>query len=111
LSSLEEARRLNDELERTKRNLASIKAEASEVNQLFYRTSDLLRRLGLPQNVDKAISEVMRMIALARTLQTSITALQVAMLPGAGPLGVAAALIGLGATFLSLSMELECPRY
>ena len=63
---------------------------------LLYRTLSLLRRIGLPEEVDAAIMQIQRFIALMNMLRLTLIAFETA----SGPLGWAMAGLS-AATFLA----------
>lgn len=75
-------------------------SELRKFETIAYRTISLLRRMGLPEEVDAAVMKLQRLVMTIRLAQTALIALQAAMLPGAGWLqaGMAAVTIG-GAAF------------
>ena len=111
MSSLTEARQIYQELQRVDKLVDRVSTRASDANRILSATMRLADELGLPRNIEQAMRQIMRLIAMARTLQASIVALQTAMIPGAGPLATIAALVGVGASIMSMQMELEVPRY
>jgi hypothetical protein len=54
-----------------------------QVESIAYRTLALVRRLGLPENVNQAISYVQRFVGVIRLLHSSLNML----MASAGPLG------------------------
>lgn len=69
--------------------------KATMVRQILTRTTGLLRRMGLPENVEMAMTFMTRMISLGYQLQMMLVALNAAL---AGTPGgwLLAGLIGLG---------------
>jgi hypothetical protein len=70
---------------------------ARRLELLLYRSIALLGRLGLPENIDQAISKVQRLIMTIRLLHTAMIALEAA----SGPIGWALALVGVASALLS----------
>lgn len=68
-----------------------------KVQTVVYRYISLMRRLGLPENVDDAIEKMQRLIMISNQLRLSFIALQAA----SGPVGWALALAGLAGTALT----------
>ncbi len=59
------------------------------LERLLFRSLMLIRRLGLPEEVDKAIMHIQSLIMVMRSLQMAALALQAA----SGPLGWATAIV------------------
>lgn len=68
--------------------------QARKLQTVLYRGLGLMRRLGLPEEIDSAIAKVQRLISILNMLRLTMIAVHVA----AGPIGWALALIGV-ATF------------
>lgn len=49
--------------------------EVRELEYIFYRVTSLMGRMGLPPEIDKAISQIQRMILIMRMMQTTMTLL------------------------------------
>ena len=64
---------------------------------IAYRTINLLRRMGLPENVDDAIAKVQRFIMTVRLAHSAILAFEAA----SGPIGWIMAGLGIAATVLT----------
>ena len=80
-------------------NVEQALSEVRRLETLLFRSLGLLRRLGLPEDMRKGISDLQRMIMTIRMLHTAIIALQGAT----GPIGWALALVGLGTGIASAS--------
>ena len=65
-----------------------------QVQAILFRTLSLLRRAGLPENVDDAIAKVQRLIAILNALRLTLIAVQAA----SGPYGWALAAVGAAGT-------------
>lgn len=80
---------------------------ARKLEMLLYRALGLLKRLGLPENVEDAIIRVQRMVMTIRLLHSAMIALQAA----SGPIGWALAAVGIVsgglAAYETISMEAE----
>ena len=68
------------------------------VESLVFRTISLMRRIGLPENIDEAIAKVVHLAAVLNSLAAAMTAVQAA----SGPYGWAFAAVGLAATGISM---------
>jgi len=64
------------------------------VQTVIYRTLGLMRRMGLPENIDIAINKIQKMIAVLNMVRLAMIALYAA----SGPIGWALALIGVVGT-------------
>ena len=73
-------------------NVEQAISEVRRLQTLLYRTISLLRRLGLPEDVNAVITRIQRLIMVVRLLHTALVSLQAAT----GPYGIALALVGLG---------------
>lgn len=77
--------------------------ELRRLETLLYRTLGLLRRAGLPEDIEKGIAFVQRLIATLNALRLAIIALQAA----SGPIGWGLAAVGIGAALFSYTDTLE----
>ena len=61
------------------------------------RAIELLRRMGLPENIDAGIAKLQRLVMAIRVTHTALIALETALMPGAGIARLALAGLGLAA--------------
>ena len=80
-------------------NVEQTYTEIRRLQTLLFRTVGLLRRLGLPEEIDRALAIIQRTIMAARLLYTSILALETA----SGPLGWALAIVGVTTAAVSVA--------
>jgi len=80
-------------------NVEQTYAEIRRLQTLLFRTVGLLRRLGLPEEIDRALAIIQRTIMAARLLYTSLLALEAA----SGPLGWALAIVGVTSAAVSVA--------
>jgi len=71
--------------------------QLEKVQVLLYGTLGILRRLGLPEEVDSAILKIQRIIAALNMLRLALYAVEMA----SGPVGWAMAGVGIAGTVLS----------
>lgn len=71
--------------------------QLKKVQILLYGTLGILRRLGLPEEVDSAIMKIQRIIAALNMLRLALYAVEMA----SGPMGWTVAGIGIAGTLLS----------
>lgn len=86
-------------------NVEKAFSNARRLETLLYRTLGLLRRLGLPENIEQGIYRLQRMVMTIRLAHTALIALQAA----SGPIGWAFAGVGVATAAFSaseLAMEL-----
>lgn len=77
-----------------------------QLERILFRSLSLMRRMGLPENVDEAVSKIQQLIFILRSLQITIRLTQAALL-SMGPLGIATAgLAGIG-TLVSIGDFIE----
>ena len=72
-------------------NVEKAYEDIRKVQTILYRTLSLIRRLGLPEDVEAAIVRLQRLIAVLNTVRLAIIALETA----SGPYGWAMAGLGL----------------
>lgn len=65
---------------------------------VLYRTLGLMRRLGLPEDMEVAVTTVQRLIMVMNQLRLAAIALQAA----SGPIGWAMAAVSIGASFATM---------
>lgn len=65
-------------------NVKPIEENVRRLQTVLYRTLAIARRLGLPDELNKQIVAIQRVIALLNQMRLAILAVQAAMLPGAG---------------------------
>jgi uncharacterized protein YaaW (UPF0174 family) len=85
-------------------NVEQCVSEIRRLETLLYRSLALAKRLGLPENINQAISQIQRLTMVIRMLHTAIIALQAA----SGPIGWALAGVGIasaGLTIIDMSYE------
>lgn len=75
-------------------NVEDTLEQARKLQTILYRGIGLMRRMGLPPEIDAAIMKIQRLIAMLNTLRLTMIAVHAA----SGPIGWALALIGV-ATF------------
>jgi len=75
-------------------NVEDTLSQARRLQTVLYRGLGLMRRLGLPPEIDAAIAKIQRLIGILNTLRLTMIAVHAA----SGPIGWALALIGV-ATF------------
>ena len=80
-------------------NVEQTYTEIRRLQTLLFRTLGLLRRLGLPEEIDRALAIIQRTIMAARLLYTSLLALEAA----SGPLGWALAIVGVTTAAVSVA--------
>jgi len=71
-------------------NVETTEKDIRRVQTLLYRTLGLMRRFGLPEEVDFAIRKIQGLIAMLNTLRLTLLLLQAQ----AGPVGWALAIVG-----------------
>ena len=74
-------------------------SELRKLELLAYRVIGLLRRMGLPENIDAGIAKLQQFIMIVRLAHTTIVAFQRA----SGPIGWAMALTSLAATSITVA--------
>jgi len=85
-------------------NVESAISSVRRLETLLFRTLGLLRRLGLPEDIEAVIFKLQRLVMVIRMAHTAIIAFQAA----SGPIGWALALVGLAAAAASTaSMMME----
>jgi hypothetical protein len=101
-SMLQQISRLLDEVDTkadaVKPRLESVTAEAALVNQALQKSLTLFQRMGLPENVEFAITVIQRLIMIANQLRLTIVALNAMMAgtPGGALLfGISAAMVAM----------------
>ncbi len=82
-------------------NVTQAQSELRKVEFLLFRTLGILNRLGLPEDIQKGIAELQRLIMIVRLTHTALIALQTA----SGPIGWAMA--GLSVATLTISAAEE----
>lgn len=70
-------------------NVEQAYEDLRRVQTILYRTISILRRMGLPEDVNQAIATIQRLIALVNQARLAIIALQTA----SGPIGWGMALL------------------
>ena len=80
-------------------NVQQVYTELQRIQTLLFRIIGLLRRLGLPEEIDYAIAKIQRVIMAIRLLYTSLLALEAA----SGPYGWALALVGFTTATVSIT--------
>lgn len=114
-SSLAEAKQLYDLLQKSVELTKQVEIQAArtspklrEVVSLAYGLLGIFKQMGLPPDVDKAVSMVMRLISTINMLRASLLALEAA----SGPIGWGLALVGLIGTGLATwqSIDMEARR-
>lgn len=76
------------------------------VQTILYRTISLLRRMGLPEDVDDAIAHIQKLISILNMLRLTMIAVQAA----SGPIGWAMAAVSVGGTAVTIAEELDLFR-
>jgi len=116
-TSLREARAIYEELGKAERKLDELERKAertapklTQIISLAYGMLGIMSRLGLPEDIDRAVGVVMRLISAVNMLRVSLLALEAA----SGPVGWGLALIGIIgtglATFQWIDMEARRSR-
>jgi len=80
-------------------NVEQAYAEIRKLQTLLFRVLGLLRRLGLPEEIDRALAIIQRTIMAARLLYTSLLTLESA----SGPMGWALAIVGVTSAAVSVA--------
>jgi len=88
-------------------NVEQTLSEIRRLETLLFRTISLIRRLGLPEDIDALISKIQRTIMTVRILHTSLIALQAA----SGPVGFALAGVGIATAALSFTDVIQTGMY
>ena len=86
-------------------NIEDAYEEIRRLQTVLYRIMGLLRRMGLPEEIDEAIAKIQRLITILNTLRLTIAALHAA----AGPIGwllAGVSMITTGATISEYIMEM-----
>lgn len=78
-------------------NVAKAYENVRRLETIIYRTMGLMRQLGLPENIDQAISKVQSAIAVLNQYRLTVAAAQAA----SGPYGWALLGISVGTTIAS----------
>lgn len=89
-------------------NVEAAYEDLRRLETILYRSLALMRRFGLPEEVDDAIFKIQRLIAMINMLRLTIAAFQATM----GPIGWALAFVGAAGTALTVaetSVELGRP--
>jgi len=76
-------------------------SELRKLELIAFRTIGLLRRMGLPENIDAGVARLQHFIMIIRLTHTAMIALNSATM--ANPLGLALAGLSLGTMAFSLS--------
>ena len=87
-------------------NVQEAYTNARQLQTILSRTAGLMRRMGLPENVDAAMMKLQRITATANAARLAMIAFTTAT----GPLGWGMAAVAIGAVAFSvadLAMELE----
>jgi hypothetical protein len=79
-------------------NVEKAYEDIRRVQALLYRMLALIRRMGLPEDVEKAITRIQRLIAILNTLRLTLLALEAA----SGPIGWALFGVGMLGTIVSV---------
>ena len=79
-------------------NVEQAYSEIRKLQTLLFRTFSIIRRLGLPENIEQAITTIQRLIMIIRLLHTTMIAFEAAT----GPIGYA--LAGLGVIYAGVAM-------
>ena len=82
----------------TEKKIQRVATQTIMLRQILTKTLGILRRLGLPENVDSAIFKIQRMIGIANQLRLVIYSLNAAMVGTPG----GAILAGLGLFMVAL---------
>ena len=86
-------------------NVEQALSNLRQIEGLVFRTLGYIQRLGLPENINQAITIFQRATMAIRLLHSAIIAMQVA----SGPIGwwrLGLSLMGMGLTFSSLTSDL-----
>lgn len=78
-------------------NVEEAYTELRKLQTVLYRSLDIARKLGLPDDISEMASKIQRLIAITNQLRLALIALSVA----SGPLGWALALVGTAGAFVS----------
>ncbi len=81
-------------------------SEIRKLELLLYRTLGLVRRLGLPEDIEQGIVRIQRLITTVRVAHAAFIALHTA----AGPIGWALAGVGVVSAAWSVYDEIEYER-
>jgi len=92
-----------DGIETAKAQMASLQQQLTQTLTLLYGVLGILRELGLPDEMEKVITTVMRLISVVNMLRASLMALHAA----SGPYGWAMAMIGFVGTTVTLASTFE----
>lgn len=84
-------------------NVEQAYQDIRRVQTLLYRTLGLLRRMGLSEEIDEAIAQIQRLIAILNSARLAIAALEAA----SGPIGWALAAVQVGTTLFSVADMIE----
>ena len=84
-------------------NIEEALTSLRKLQTILYRTLAIIRRLGLPEDVNDAVMKIQMLIAIANQLRLAFIALSVA----SGPLGWALAGVGVAASFVAAGSFFE----
>lgn len=100
---------LREEIRRLELDVKKTQGAIRELDRMAERYMALAQRLGLPENIENAIHQAMRLKIALEAMYRSALMLQAA----SGPIGLATALAGIGISSIMLadSMETRRPRY
>jgi len=79
-------------------NVEQAVSEVRQVEAVLMRTFSLMRRAGLPENVEQAVMKLQRLIMTVRMAQQALMLIQTAMIPGAGLIAQIMAIVGVTST-------------
>jgi hypothetical protein len=79
-------------------NVEQAVSDVRQVEAVLMRTFSLMRRAGLPENVEQAIMKLQRLITTIRMVQQALLLVQAAMIPGAGIVAQVMAVVGVTST-------------
>jgi len=83
-------------------NVKPVEENIRRLQTVLYRTLGIARRLGLPDEVNKQIVAIQRVIALLNQMRLALIAVQAAMLPGAGWIALLLAATAVGTSAVSV---------
>jgi len=99
---------MREQIRQLKREIEDLTLQAQHYLTVINASLTLMRRMGLPEDVNQAIQTIQRIITTVRMLHTAITALNAVMMGAGGYTGIAMGLISMGGAIMtSINMVVE----
>ena len=84
-------------------NVEDASTQLRQLERILFRSLALLRRMGLPEDVEAGIMRLQRLITIVRSAQIALIALQAARMAAGDPLAWIQAGLGVATTVASAS--------